>query len=107
VIAVPWKTVMLVSGGAEVYSFNGTAITTVYSPSLGVQGPPIGHIFVTPDDTVWIMDGFGIGYSSTDLVTWTKRFQADVVSTQTFTVYGDYAYIGDQHDHILRTKVIA
>jgi hypothetical protein len=106
-IAVPWKTVMLVAGAAKVHSFNGTSITTVYSPPGGDAGPPIGHIQVTPDDTVWIMDGFGVGRSSTDLVTWTKRFQAEFVSTQTFTVYGDYAYIGDKNDHIWRTKVIA
>jgi hypothetical protein len=107
-VVAPWKTLMLVGDGPVVKSFDGTSITTRYtlvSPGGGAPVPQVRDIYVTADDTAWMLDSEGGFHSSTDLVTWTQRFQTNVDSTETFAVYGDYAYIGDKHDHVLRTKV--
>jgi len=106
---VPWKTVMLVADGPKLMSFNGTSATAVLTFPGGAYALTINDICVTADDTVWLLANdqstLGAFYSSTDLVTWTFRMKTTVDHTGTFTVYGDYVYIGDKQDQVWRTKV--
>ena len=114
-IVRPWKTVMLSTGGtAAVERFDGTAVTKVYNPSnlVWVDGiptlielPQIIDMCVTPDDTVWILDAAGVLRRSTDLVTWTVWGKH--VGALSFTVDGNFVYVGDNRDHIWRAKVAA
>ena len=90
-------------------SFNGTTVTRFLRSRIGIGGavPNVMEIFVTPDDTVWMLDSDGVLRSSTDLVTWTDRMRIPqaVSTTFSFIVHDDFVYIGDRHDQIWRAKV--